>query len=314
MSGPRVRRGTGARMSRPSFAALYDRIHIMGSDLLWHYTNSGGLLGIIESKELWATNALFLNDSEELHFGIDMICDELLKIEKDVQLREGCDGATRHLRNFHMNIFVSHLRLHHSFENALRAPYVSCLSRARDDLNQWRGYGRNGVSIGFDHRELIDGGAVPEHLAAPSPVEVQYGESARLRARKAARLIHRRVSEVISILAKDNTNVATIGANDFKKYSLPALLASPYMKHSSFESENEVRLVYVGDVNALRYRADHAGIIPYSAIPIRLESLREIIVSPGPNAELRAAAIRSMASSKGLGVVSVVQSQCPFRG
>jgi hypothetical protein len=35
-------------------------------DLLYHYTDAGGLMGILESQRLWASNAAYLNDPTEL--------------------------------------------------------------------------------------------------------------------------------------------------------------------------------------------------------------------------------------------------------
>ena len=38
-------------------------------DLLFHYTNAGGLLGILSTSRIWATNYRFLNDSSEIAYG-----------------------------------------------------------------------------------------------------------------------------------------------------------------------------------------------------------------------------------------------------
>jgi hypothetical protein len=39
---------------------------------LFHYTSQAGLLGIITSNVLWATNVLYLNDSSELAYGLSI--------------------------------------------------------------------------------------------------------------------------------------------------------------------------------------------------------------------------------------------------
>jgi hypothetical protein len=44
---------------------------------LYHYTNASGLKGILESNSLWATDAEFLNDVQELQFGRTELCDAL---------------------------------------------------------------------------------------------------------------------------------------------------------------------------------------------------------------------------------------------
>jgi hypothetical protein len=40
--------------------------------LLYHYTTQAGLLGVLESKSIWATHMLHLNDSSEVRLGIEM--------------------------------------------------------------------------------------------------------------------------------------------------------------------------------------------------------------------------------------------------
>ena len=35
-------------------------------DLLFHYTDAAGLMGILENQRLWASNAAYLNDPTEL--------------------------------------------------------------------------------------------------------------------------------------------------------------------------------------------------------------------------------------------------------
>jgi hypothetical protein len=36
---------------------------------VYHYTSTDGLLGILDSGHLWATDLRYLNDTSELHFG-----------------------------------------------------------------------------------------------------------------------------------------------------------------------------------------------------------------------------------------------------
>jgi len=40
---------------------------------LGHYTSTVGLIGIFESKELWATNIKYLNDEKEFDAALDLV-------------------------------------------------------------------------------------------------------------------------------------------------------------------------------------------------------------------------------------------------
>ena len=56
--------------------------------LLYHYTTQAGLIGILESKSIWATHGLYLNDASELRLGIEMFKQRLA----DLSVRTGVTG------------------------------------------------------------------------------------------------------------------------------------------------------------------------------------------------------------------------------
>jgi hypothetical protein len=49
------------------------------SDIVWHYTNDTGLLGILENNCLWASNVNFLNDVAENKKAKQLLHDNILK-------------------------------------------------------------------------------------------------------------------------------------------------------------------------------------------------------------------------------------------
>lgn len=44
-------------------------------EILYHYTDAKGLLGILNSKQIWATSYRFMNDAREFEYGFDLISD-----------------------------------------------------------------------------------------------------------------------------------------------------------------------------------------------------------------------------------------------
>jgi hypothetical protein len=54
---------TGRQVFLDSYAKI--STHDETPDLVYHYTTTSGLLGILQSKELWVTNCLYLNDPLE---------------------------------------------------------------------------------------------------------------------------------------------------------------------------------------------------------------------------------------------------------
>ena len=50
---------------------------------VYHYTSAVGLLGIVENHELWATEAIGMNDMAEVHQGWDFIRGWVAKQDPD---------------------------------------------------------------------------------------------------------------------------------------------------------------------------------------------------------------------------------------
>jgi len=51
--------------------------------LVFHYTSLEGLLGIIESKSIWATNVLYMNDASELNYAKKLFKEEISRFCKE---------------------------------------------------------------------------------------------------------------------------------------------------------------------------------------------------------------------------------------
>ena len=112
-------------------------------DRLYHYTTAAGLLGIVSSGRLWATDYRFLNDSAELKYGHGLLLD-IIGSRKQ-----------RHLDPDVLQLLAIAERASHPEAIGARI-FIACLSAAEDDLNQWRVYGpgQSAFSIGFLGREL----------------------------------------------------------------------------------------------------------------------------------------------------------------
>ena len=90
------------------------------SKLLYHYCSVETFFQIIKNQTLRLTNIQYMNDSEELHYGMDL----LGEAEDKYKL---IDKRSRDYVNI----------------------YAMCFSEMGDLLSQWRGYGDNaeGLSI-----------------------------------------------------------------------------------------------------------------------------------------------------------------------
>jgi hypothetical protein len=122
--------------------------------LLTHYTSIVGLEAILRTNELWLSNPLFMNDMEEVRFGIHTGA-RLFLGSSDLELACGSKkrfDLLKHSFNYYFNRFDS--------EHVLDT-YVFCLSEHEMDntdgrLSMWRGYGGNGsgAAIVFDTAKI----------------------------------------------------------------------------------------------------------------------------------------------------------------
>lgn len=143
--------------------------------MLYHYTNTAGLAGILASNSLWATDAQYLNDTREVRFTADKLV-ELLKarandldtenyaaykstppVEVDNSKTERAAGF-RTAAKLIRAVGTVDKPLSNPFNVSDRRIYVTSLSAEADSLSQWRGYGANGggYAIGFASASLVD--------------------------------------------------------------------------------------------------------------------------------------------------------------
>jgi hypothetical protein len=113
---------------------------------LWHYTDAGGLIGILKTAQIWSAQITCLNDNLEQRYFGDLVHAAVLAKRAantdptlGVMLRVADEGlADRDL-------------------TAMGA-FVACFSEVEDDLGQWRGYGSGecGYAIGFRSADILE--------------------------------------------------------------------------------------------------------------------------------------------------------------
>jgi hypothetical protein len=103
---------------------------------LYHYTSQAGLLGILKSRGVWATDTRFLNDATEIVHTLSVARGMANKMFMDDEYRAAFGSLLG--------------KALYEIEN--RAVFVTSLSEKPDLLSQWRGYcpGGAGVCVGFD--------------------------------------------------------------------------------------------------------------------------------------------------------------------
>jgi len=121
-------------------------------DFLYHYTPQTTLIKILDEKKLHLSHVSYLNDPDEIKFGLKVI----LKILKN-SIKNN---------SYSINKISEILETNDNFEKIIfqKLFFVFSLSVEPDLLSQWRAYadGGNGISIGFVRQNLIN--SVARHL------------------------------------------------------------------------------------------------------------------------------------------------------
>jgi Protein of unknown function (DUF2971) len=226
---------------RRAFEPLYDDIKpevqfFKVQPLLAHYTTIQTIEKIVTSKEIWFSNPLYMNDIEEVRFGL-IESDRLLKSDKAIA--DACITPQRKAILF--SAFNDYSRFY--IENHLADTYVLCLSehKANDNdglLSMWRGYGGNGngAALVIDTAKLNNLSTSPLILA-----RVEYGTTVERQAWLTGLL--KKFSEILILqkLPDELLHVAACALLDRLK------LFALFSKHRGFDEEEEWRIVYMRD-------------------------------------------------------------------
>jgi len=210
--------------------------------LLAHYTTIQTIELIVKFKEMWFSNPLYMNDLEEVRFGL---------IEGERAVLNSTDLASTLRTPERRNLFLRAYNFYgvDYIENYLGDTYVVCFSehdRTDNDgkLSMWRGYGGNGCGAAI----VIDTGkfsALPTSPLILAAVEYETTEARRA-------WLANKVSEFSKLLTTQNVP-------DLQLH-VPALvllerirLAALFSKHKGFHEEKEWRVVYARerDINKL---------------------------------------------------------------
>ena len=266
---------------------------------LYHYTDANGLLGILQEKELWASNALYLNDAREVAHGMNLLSEEIkgllsVAVSLPKELKEAIEDWQE------------------SSRDAVGGPLVISFSEHPDQLSQWRAYcrGGSGFSIGFGLGDLEYASSASQFrlvkcVYAPSEQAELIGAVVRY-----LRLgFHHKKAFKLGFLAF------------YQRLAQKAFAVLLALKHEGFREEQEWRLISLDSQLPLRFRPGRFGIVPYCAVPLCKpgEKLGLANVYVGPNAapELAKAAVQELVGQHTRPFPNsqpeIIASQIPYR-
>lgn len=244
---------------------------------LYHYTSISGLLGVINSKSIWASDIQYLNDKDEFFHTINILEKKAAKSFK---------GRSQNKLKQQLYSLFKGIGILDEFD-----VYVFSLSEKGDLLSQWRGYCPNfGFSIAFDLKKLkkaVETNIETECILLPCFYDEKIKKD----------YVDQLFSSLLVAIAKFAMN-EEVDYDKFEKvifeYFKNLITTASIFKSASFSEEREWRLFLISRKENKNtqpdFRSGSSMIIPYvelnigtnySAMPIS-----EIIVSPVPNQDI----------------------------
>jgi hypothetical protein len=244
-------------------------------DVLYHYTTANGLLGILRTSTLWASNLTCMNDFSELRYATNLIDKEL---RAALELSD-CELSKHLLSNEDVSPFSA---ISHKY-----SVYACCFCKEGNSLSQWRAYAEKaaGYSLGIETKrilEFLNRGKLKQNL-----IEVIYSPEHQ------RALIKPEIMECI-----ENATRTTLPGDEKEKYKVVVAFWSDCYKRMfrflysfkdpAFSEEHEWRIVVPDlkeeDMEEVQFREIRGQLVPY--IELRFPSPQSEAVDQIPIIEI----------------------------
>lgn len=272
--------------------------------ILYHYTSGNGLLGIISSDSLWATNIHFMNDAHEFNHFIKILYNEIES--QFVYLGDCCSDQWK---EEWYDAILSNINNYD-----LKDTHVVCFSERGDSLSQWRGYCPPGFgySFGFD-KDILENIA-EKHKGILS--KCIYSEETHIDFAKEKLTDFTNTLWNRFPLGQYFTDLEGLVKGNWHNFIRDVSRHASMAKDSGFIDENEWRIIMPKATNNLLFRAGQSYLIPYLSAKLGLDSsespLKEIIIGPSPNIDLAYKSVKKIVEEKKWNI-EVKKSSIPYR-
>lgn len=318
-------------------------------DILYHYTDAVGFLGVLNKKEIWASEVRCMNDAQEIEYAAGLVAEECKKFGDEFVswktpelstapsvsglpqwIREnfdpkGEDDPYPHGARLMYKLASSFAKVARSRHQGGPNTYAACFTTEPDSLGQWRGYaGGSGYAIGFRYEALSQVRVGESGPLIGEPQRVLYGEKG---GKEQVVRLYRQLGKLMLTVAQilnQNEEARKSGnpVSDEKPYlgsfgpKLPELAT---VKHKAFEEEREWRLILSEEYENVAelvpdFRAGGVGgVLPYLRLNVPEGAITSVRVGPGEETDLRVLMAQQALARYGHHDVKVLTSDAPYR-
>lgn len=276
--------------------ALESELPPMGSptplpQALYHYTDAGGLYGILTKKALWATDYRFLNDTAEVALGDNVVQRTALALYQEAS------GAERTLlERFTGGPEWDELGpegyRHHGLAKT-GSVYVASLSEEGNQLSQWRAYAAAGGGYSIGLKRLPRPESLPIDRSGFREIPVLVGVPCIYDEEEFSGMVRVVLSSVASLYRKklDEGRIKEKWLRISCMYIAAQRVGMlvPRLKHKAFSEEREWRIIVAANSRragvTLQHRVSRLGLIPYVEVPLTdaaddLLPIERVLVGP----------------------------------
>ena len=278
--------------------------------VIYHYTKPEKLLNILASGTLRFSNALYLNDKEEIAYSYKLIVD---LIDETQGLNQDLFNKIRnHFGNKYKHIIDGYNDLVNKLEY-----FTTSFSTESDNLTLWNNYAKGksytGYNIGFDKNKLVE--EMNKNNYLPIFGSVIYDKN------KQVKIIH-------AIFKKWNMlferALKCKKANEVKLFDIlfelidVLSIVSIFFKNPQFKNEHEYRIVIVNAFGAPNSKptniVEKNGLfVPYLEYNFSKESVKSINIGPTFDENIFYTSTNRMLLNFGYEDKEVFRSKIPLR-
>lgn len=277
---------------------------------IYHYTKPEKLLNILSGGTLRFSNALYLNDKEEIAYSYRLI---VKLIDEIPELNPDLFGKIKtHFSNKYKHIVDGE----NDFRNKLEY-FTTSFSTESDNLTLWNNYakGKNytGYNIGFDKKKLID--EMTENKYLPIFGSVIYDKQKQI---KIIHAIFKKWNMLFNRALKcKKTNEVKLFDILFELIDVLSIV-SIFFKNPQFKNEHEYRIVIVNAFGVENSKptkvVEKNGLfVPYLEYKFSKESVTSINIGPTFDENIFYTSTNRMLLNFGYEDKEVCRSKIPLR-
>ncbi len=278
--------------------------------VIYHYTKPEKLLNILASGTLRFSNALYLNDKEEIAYSYKLIVD---LIDETPELNSDLfNKIQNHFSNKYKHIVDGYNDLVNKLEY-----FTTSFSTESDNLTLWNNYakGKNytGYNIGFDKNKLVE--EMDKNNYLPIFGSVIYDKN------KQVKIIHAIFKKWNMLferaLRSKKTNEVKLFDILFELIDVLSIV-SIFFKNPQFKNEHEYRIVIVNVFGTLNSKptniVEKNGLfVPYLEYNFSKEAVKSINIGPTFDENIFYTSTNRMLLNFGYEDKEVFRSKIPLR-